>query len=140
METPINVTTGETFTVPFGTGAGGFSFPSSGSLPNPPNTLSIAGPYHWWTVSGHNVYGPNLRLDQNPSINPTIIAGKYTIDIEGSVVCSGVPYTYSVGLFFDAGIVVATPQFPVGAILGVLAPLAALVGYVGFRKPAFLKF
>lgn len=32
-----------------------------------------------------------------------------------------------------------TPQFPAGMILAVLAPIAALLGYVQFRKPAYRK-
>jgi hypothetical protein len=35
--------------------------------------------------------------------------------------------------------VIVTPQFPVGLILAVLAPIAALIGYSKFRKPAFPK-
>ncbi len=40
---------------------------------------------------------------------------------------------------FTVSTFTVTPQFPAGAILAVLAPIAALLGYAKFRKPAFLK-
>ena len=113
----INITSGDTFTVPFGTGAGGFSYTSV--LGNPPNPgygaaaagPSSEGPYYWWTVAG-NVYGSNLRLDQHTSITPTAEHGTYTIDVEGVVACPTGAATFSTKLFFDAPITFTTPQFP----------------------------
>lgn len=125
----LNVTSGDSFTVPFGTGAGGFSFTSV--LGNPPNTVTPAGPYYWWTVAG-NTYGSDLRLDQNPSITPTTTHGSYEVDIEGVVACpssaggtTGTPFTTT--LFFDAGIIVTTPFFPVSVALVTVTGLAALL-------------
>jgi len=76
------------------------------------------------------VYGGNLRLDQHPSINPTSIQGTYVVDIEGVVACPAVTFfdqPFSTVLFFDSGITVTTPQFPMA--IGVVAAtgLAALV-------------
>jgi hypothetical protein len=105
----LNVTVGDSFTIPFAAGAGGFSFTSV--LGNPPNDVSPAGPYYWWTVAG-NTYGSNLRLDQNPSINPTVTHGMYTADVEGNVICPVGSTPFTANLFFDAGIITITPQFP----------------------------
>lgn len=121
----LNVTSGDSFTIPFATGAVGVSFTSV--LGNPPNNvLHPAGPYYWWTTAG-NAYGSNLRLDQHPSINPTLIHGVYTVDIEGVVACptGSTPFTHT--LFFDSGIIVTTPQFPVSAALVTVSGLAALL-------------
>lgn len=144
----LNVTYGDSFTLPFGQGLGGFVF--SSNLPNPPNDgnpaltppypAGSAGPYYWWTVSG-GTNPANVRLDTTgASINPTAAIGTYTIDIEGEAVC-GPSYSSALNifLFFDAGIQVVTPQFPAGAILGVLAPIAALVGYAELKKPVLAK-
>ncbi len=120
----LNVTVGDSFTIPFAAGAGGFSFVSV--LGNPPNDVSPAGPYYWWTVAG-NVYGSNLRLDQNPSINPTMIQGTYQVDVEGVVVCPTGSQTFTTQLFFDSGISVITPQFPVAAGVVAASSLAVLL-------------
>lgn len=40
---------------------------------------------------------------------------------------------------FDINNYNVTPQFPAGMILAILAPIAALIGYSKFRKPAFPK-
>ena len=127
----LNVTVGDTFTIPFATGAGGFSFTSV--LGNPPNTVP-AGPYYWWTVAGPNWGavsggGSNLRLDTTgSSINPTLIHGTYTVDLEGVVACpSGSTTTFTSILFFDSGIIVTTPQFPVSAALVTASGLAVLL-------------
>lgn len=120
----LNVTNTDYFTIPFATGAGGFSFTSV--LPNPPNPVT-AGPYYWWTVAG-SVYGANIRLDQNLTINPTLIQGTYVVDIEGNIVCpTGAVTPFSSYLFFDSGIVVTTPQFPIGSAVVAATGLAALL-------------
>lgn len=127
----LNVTVGDSFNLVFGTGAGGQSFTSV--LGNPPNDVSPAGPYYWWTVAG-NTYGSNLRLDQNPSITPTMAHGAYQIDIEGVVVCNGVVgQSGTVELFFDAGTVVTTPEFGLG--MGLVVAVG-LVGFVLLKKKA----
>lgn len=120
----LNITVGDSFTIPFAAGAGGFSFTSV--LGNPPNDVSPAGPYYWWTVSG-NAYGSNLRLDQNPSINPTVIHGIYIIDVEGLVLCGPTTAPFDTQLFFDSASTVTTPQFPVSAALVAASGLAALL-------------
>jgi len=120
----LNVTVGDSFTIPFAAGAGGFSFVSV--LGNPPNDVSPAGPYYWWTVSG-NVYGKDLRLDQNPSINPTAIQGTYVVDIEGEVACPAGAAPFTTQLFFDSGIIVITPQFPVSAGIVAASGVALLL-------------
>ena len=89
----INGSQTDVLTMPFGAGAGGFTMTSN--LPNPPNNVSPEGPYYWWTVAG-NVHGSDLRLDQNPTINPTTTSGTYNADLEGAVYCG------SSRLFFDA--------------------------------------
>lgn len=122
--TALNVTVGDSFTIPFAAGAGGFSFTSV--LPNPPNDKTPAGPYYWWTVSG-NVYGKDLRLDQNPSINPTLIQGTYVVDIEGVVACPTGAAPFTSVLFFDSGIIVITPQFPVAAGIVAASGLAVIL-------------
>ncbi len=104
----LNGTIGDSFSLPFGPGAGGFSFTSL--LGNPPNNVSPAGPYYWWTVAG-NVNGADLRLDQHPTINPTAVAGAYDVDIEGTVVCGSTDITETVTLFFDAGHGFSVPEF-----------------------------
>ena len=104
----LNGTIGDSFSLPFGPGAGGFSFTSL--LGNPPNNVSPEGPYYWWTVAG-NVNGADLRLDQHPSINPTAISGTYDVDVEGTVVCSGSDVTVTATLFFDAGHGFTVPEF-----------------------------
>jgi hypothetical protein len=103
----LNLTVGDMFTIPFGSGAGNLSFVSV--LGNPPNDVSPAGPYYWWTVAS-NVYGSNVRLDQNSSINPTIIMGTYTLDIQGVVACPAGSETFGTTLFFDSGFAVIVPQ------------------------------
>ncbi len=90
----INVSSTDSGSIPFGTGVGGF-FALTSNLPNPPNNVNPEGPYYWWTVAG-NVHGANLRLDQNPSIQPTLAFGTYLYDLEGLVFCG------SYMLFFDA--------------------------------------
>lgn len=101
----INVSQTDSGSIPFGTGAGGF-FALTSSLANPPNNVNPEGPFYWWTVAG-NAYGSNLRLDQNPSINPTSVVGTYSYDIEGQVFCSN-----TTPLFFDASMqfTVTAPQ------------------------------
>jgi len=120
----LNVSVGDSFTIPFAAGAGGFTFTSVAGYP--PNDVTPAGPYYWWTVSG-NVYGSNLRLDQNPSINPTLIHGIYVVDIEGVVSCGSTSAPFTSQLFFDAATVVTTPQFPVSAALVTASGIAALL-------------
>jgi len=121
----LNLTLGDTFVLPFGSGAGGFSFTTS--LLSPPQTHAPEGPYYWWTVAG-NVYGSDLRLDQNPSINPTTVTGVYVADVEGVVVCgSGVFFDQGIKIFFDSPLQFTTPQFPVSAALVTATGLAALV-------------
>jgi hypothetical protein len=120
----LNVTVGDSFTIPFAAGAGGFSFTSV--LGNPPNDVSPAGPYYWWTVAG-NAYGSNLRLDQNPSINPTLIHGTYIVDIEGVVACPTGSSTFTSILFFDSGVTVTTPMFPVSVGIVAASGLAVLL-------------
>jgi hypothetical protein len=127
----LNVTVGDSFTIPFGQGAGGFSFTSL--LGNPPNDVSPAGPYYWWTVSG-NQYGSNLRLDQNPNINPTTIQGKYIVDIEGVVVCQNVQQEVTIQLFFDAGIIVTTPEFLLSTAMVAVSSFAVLALLLRAKK------
>lgn len=120
----LNVTIGDNFVLPFGTGAGGFAFHTS--LGSPPQThLSEEGPYYWWTMPG-SVYGANKRLDLYPSINPTAIPGTYTVDIEGYAVCSSLVLFQSNNLFTEVSSSIPTPEFP--------APLAAVVvaSFLGF--------
>lgn len=119
----LNVTIGDTFTLPFGQGLGGFTF--SSLLGNPPNDVAPEGPYYWWTVAG-NQYGSNLRLDQNPSINPTIIQGKYVVDIEGVVVCQNLQRNVTIQLFFDSAIIVPTPEFTISTAIVATSSLVAL--------------
>ena len=130
----LNVTIGDSFTIPFGTGAGGFSFTSL--LGNPPNDVSPAGPYYWWTVAG-SAYGSNLRLDQHPSIVPTSIHGTYQVDIEGVIVCGSSSSSATIQLFFDDGFNVTTPEFgtSVVAVVGVAFILLVLArqGILGKR-------
>ena len=128
----LNVTIGDSFTLVFGQGAGGQTFTSV--LGNPPNDVSPAGPYYWWTTAG-NTYGSNLRLDQHASINPTSTHGTYTVDIEGAVECgNGAFFDQGFLLFFDSGIVVTTPQFPLG--FG-MAAAVALIGMVFIKRRSF---
>jgi len=124
----LNVTLGDSFVLPFGTGAGGFTF--STSLPSPPQTHAPEGPFYWWTVAG-NAHGANLRLDQHPSINPTTAAGIYVADVEGVVNCGpGVFFDQGIKLFFDAGQQFTVPQFS--------GPLLALVA-VGLAAVTLLR-
>lgn len=120
----LNVTLGDSFVLPFGTGAGGFTF--STILPSPPQTHAPQGPFYWWTTAG-NINGANLRLDQHPGINPTTAAGSYVADVEGVVNCgAGVFFDQGIKLFFDAGHSFTVPQFS-GPLLAVVAVgLAAL--------------
>lgn len=108
----INVTIGDSGVLPFGTGAGGF-FALTSLLSNPPNNVNPEGPYYWWTVAGHNSYGPNLRVDQNPQITPTSQSGTYNWDLEGQVYCvghTGPSGTPTSTLFFDARLLfIVTP-------------------------------
>lgn len=114
----LNVTLGDNFVLPFGTGSGGFTFATS--LASPPQTHSPEGPYYWWTVAG-NTFGSNLRLDQHPSINPTTAAGIYVADIEGVVICgSGVFFDQGVKVFFDSPSQFTVPQFS-GPLLAAVA-------------------
>jgi hypothetical protein len=135
----LNITVGDSFTLPFGAGLGGFTFASS--LGNPPNDVSPAGPYYWWTVEG-NTYGANLRLDQNPSINPTLTHGSYVVDIEGESVCGTSSVVFSDSpinaqiIFSDSPITVTTPQFG-GSI--VIVAGAAFVLLMLARQGAFGK-
>jgi hypothetical protein len=121
----LNVTIGDNFVLPFGSGAGGFTF--STSLGSPPETHAPEGPYYWWTAAG-NVHGSNLRLDQNPGINPTTTPGTYLFDIQGVVVCGP-------GVFFDQGVqisftFVGQTSHGVPEFSGPLAVTIA-VGFVG---------
>lgn len=125
----LNVTGGDTFTVPFAQGAGGFSFTSV--LGNPPNNVSPEGPYYWWTAKP-NVHGIGLRLDTTgSSINPTSVPSTpghpYVVDIEGVDACPSSKVPVSHFLFFDAGITVGTPQFPFAMGLVVATGLGAML-------------
>jgi len=125
----LNVTNGDSFVLPFGTGAGGFTFATS--LASPPQTHAPEGPFYWWTVAG-NTFGANLRLDQHPSINPTLTPGQYVADIEGVVICgAGVFFDSGIQVFFDSGHQFTVPQFG-GAAIGVVA--VSLVGIALLRK------
>lgn len=112
----LNVTVGDSFTIPFAAGAGGFSF--SSVLGNPPNDVSTAGPYYWWSGG--------QRLDLT-SVNPTTAHGTYTVDIEGAVVCPTGSTTFTSQLFFDSGIIITTPQFGLGIGLVVLMGVGGLL-------------
>ena len=125
----LNVTLGDTFVLPFGTSAGGFTF--STSLVSPPQTHTPEGPFYWWTVAG-NANGANLRLDQNPSIQPTLTPGTYVADIEGVVICgNGVFFDSGIQVFFDSGHQFTVPQFS-GSAIGVVA--VSLLGIALLRK------
>jgi len=120
----LNVTLGDSFVLPFGTAAGGFTF--STTLPSPPQTHAPEGAYYWWTVAG-NVNGPNLRLDQHPSITPTTSQGIYVADIEGVVICgSGVFFDQGVKVFFDQPGQFTVPQFSGPLLAMVAVGLAAM--------------
>ena len=60
----------------------------------------------------------------------TFPAGNY--EFQGSFGSGGALQTFNITNF-------VTPEFPVGAILAVLAPIAALAGYVKFGKSSPLK-
>jgi hypothetical protein len=116
----LNITIGQSDTLVFGAGAtgpSGATFASDDYRTSAPFTAipHLAGPYYWWTVRG-NTYGPNLRLDQNPLLNPTIIAGTYQVDVEGVAVCGQNTTTVHNILFFDAAVVITTPEFNISAV------------------------
>ncbi len=120
----MNVTIGDSFVLPFGAGAGGDTFTTS--LGSPPQTHSPQGPYYWWTVAG-NVFGNDLRLDQNPSINPTTFAGTYLADFEGTVICGqGVFFDQGIQVFFDQPSQFTVPQFSGPAMAAVAVSFALL--------------
>jgi hypothetical protein len=77
-------------------------------------------------------------LDQHPSITPTVTHGIYTIDIEGVAVCGTSATTIHAIVFFDAGIVVVTPEFGTSmvAVAGVAFALMMLARRGSF-KPKF---
>jgi len=131
FQAPINVSGTDTFTLKFGQGQGAQMFTSG----TPGVDTESAGPYYWWTNTV-NVH-PNLRLDTTgSSINPTMIQGTYTVDIEGTVVCGTGTTNFfdsAIKLFFDSGITVTTPQFPLG--FGLAAGVAVL-GLVLVKKKA----
>jgi hypothetical protein len=127
----LNFTVGDTFTLPFGTGAEGYMF--SSVLGSPYNT-NPEGPYYWWIAvvapGNPNGYTKGARLDQT-NINPTTTQGTYTVDIEGVVACPGGESGFKDILFFDSGIIVTTPEFGVGMAA---ATVVGLVGLLVLRK------
>ncbi|HEV2226685.1 MAG TPA: hypothetical protein VGR56_07780 [Nitrososphaerales archaeon] len=136
----LNITASQSDLIRFGTGqtgAGGASFTSENYHVGAPFTASsdTAGPYYWWTVAG-NAYGSNLRLDQNPSITPTVTHGTYLLDIEGVAVCGNTTTAISHIVFFDAGIVVITPEF--GSSTIAVAGVALLL-LMAIRRGTFGK-
>ena len=122
----INFTSGDTFTLPFGSGPEGYTFTSV--LSNPPNNVAPEGPYYWWVsvVGSGNPNGltAGARLD-TISYNPTLIHGTYEVDIEGAVACPTGSTTFTTNLFFDSGIIVTTPQF--GSSIIAVAGIAFVV-------------
>lgn len=122
----LNITASQSDMLVFGTGAGGSTFASENYVTSAPFTAisNTAGPYYWWTVAG-NQYGSNLRLDQNPSIMPTMTHGTYQVDIEGVAVCGTTTSSIHAVVFFDAGIIVVTPEF--GASIVAVAAVAFLL-------------
>jgi hypothetical protein len=130
----LNVTVGDNYTLPFGPAAGGYTYTSV--LPNPPNDVTPAGPYYWWTVQG-NANGNNLRLDQHPNINPTSVSGTYTVDIEGEVECGpGAYQSLGVLIFFDAPAQFQVPQFAIPATAAAAVTFAALL--ILYRRKGIL--
>jgi hypothetical protein len=116
----LNITVSQSDTIVFGaggTGPSGASYASEDYHTSAPFTAisDTAGPYYWWTIKG-NAYGPNLRLDQNPLLNPTIIKGLYTVEIEGVAVCGQTTTAVHNILFFDAAVVITTPEFNISAV------------------------
>ncbi len=129
----LNVTVGDAFTQPFGSGSGGFTF--STTLPSPPQTHAPEGPYYVWTLAG-NAYGAGLRLDQHPGIKPTLTPGTYVAEVEGVVVCG--PNSFTDGgtiVPFDLRLTVTigtpVPEFP-GPVLALVA--GSLVALALLRK------
>jgi hypothetical protein len=117
----LNVTIGDTFVLPFGAGAGGFTFTTS--LGSPPQTHAPEGPFYWWTEAG-NVNGAGLRLDQHPSINPTTTSGTYVATVEGVAVCGvgvffdqGTQVPFRVNISFSTSPTITAPEFPLGMAL-----------------------
>jgi len=111
----LNITTSQSDLLTFGTGAtgpSGASYASENYHTKAPFTATAdtAGPYYWWTVAG-NSYGSNLRLDQHSSITPTMTHGTYVLDVEGVAVCGITTTAIHYIVFFDAAIVVITPEF-----------------------------
>lgn len=134
----LNITGSQSDTISFGTGqtgVSGASFASENYHVASPFTATpdTAGPYYWWTVAG-NSYGSNLRLDQHPSITPTVTHGTYLLDIEGVAVCGQNTTPIQRIVFFDAGIVVITPEFGSSAIA--VAGVALLL-LMAMRRGAF---
>jgi len=127
----LNFTVGDTFTLPFGVGTEGYTFNSV--LSSTYNT-NPEGPYYWWVAvvapGNPNGYTVGARLDQT-NINPTLIHGTYTVDIEGVVACPGSDSTFKNVLFFDSGTIVTTPEFGAGIAA---ATVIALVGLLVLRK------
>jgi len=121
----LNVTVGDSFDLAFGAGTGGFTFTSV--LGNPPNDVSPAGPYYWWTTSGNTIYGSNVRTDTQPLTNPTLAHGSYVVDIEGVVACPTGTTSFTTQLFFDAGIIVTTPEFSFSLGIVVASGLAMMI-------------
>jgi hypothetical protein len=142
----LNITGSQTDTLSFGTGqtgASGASFASENYFTGAPFTAvaDTAGPYYWWTVNGHNTNGGNLRLDQHTSIQPTLTKGTYTIDFEGVAVCgNNVNAFVSQVIFFDAAVVVVTPEFGLSGMLvaGFAFALAMLVKRGSFGRKAIV--
>jgi hypothetical protein len=129
----LNVTLGDSFVLPFGSGAGGFTFVTS--LGSPPQTHAPEGPYYWWTLAG-NVNGAGLRLDQHPSINPTNTPGTYVVEVEGIAVCgTGTFFDQGTAVPFDTSLTVtigtAVPEFS-GPVLALVA--VSLVAVAMLRK------
>ncbi|HXW37468.1 MAG TPA: hypothetical protein VEJ36_06180 [Nitrososphaerales archaeon] len=125
----LNLTVGDSFTIPFGSGAGGFSFTSVlGS--SAPNTVSPEGPYYWWLAvigaGNPNGYTGGVRLDKT-LVNPTLPQGKYIADVEGTVVCPTGSTPFNVRNGFDSASAIITPQFPLPMVVVVATGFAALL-------------
>ncbi len=76
--------------------------------------------YEWWRISNNgNPVSPNQNIIAYPPPGPTSLSGTYTIDVEGTMQCSGASVGFVNNFFFDIGFQITTPEF--GSMLAVVA-------------------